>query len=208
MTGVIAAQADDDVNDVSAKPAAVPEEVTGPSSQGIGDALGTMRETIPEGSRMGVLTLSNGVKIEGRVWTTLETPLRLWIDEIKAYRDVDLALIKRIEVKVLSEKMEDDWRWLKEGSDQKVFSGKKYPNVELAYTLTLLNGQVLEGTVVAPIYTFDGQKRRNLALYKKYHGKLDETLADVVYIKTIELAPAAAATQANESTTRKLPLIY
>jgi hypothetical protein len=71
-----------------------------------------------------------------------------------------------------------------------------------------LNEQVLEGTIVAPIYTIDGEKRRALALYKKYHGKLEETLNDVVYIKTIELAPVAAGTQANESTTRKLPLIY
>ena len=63
--------------------------------------------------------------------------------------------------------MEPDWRWLKEGSDQKVFSGKKYPNVELAYKFTLLNDQTVEGTVVAPVYTFDGEKKRTLAPLQK-----------------------------------------
>ena len=103
--------------------------------------------------------------------------------------------------------MEPDWRWLKEGSDQKIFSGKKYPNLDLAYQFTLLNDQTIEGPVLAPIYTVDGQKTRTLALYKKYKGKLDETLKDLVYIKTITLTPAdPAATPPPQS--KKLPLIY
>jgi len=202
--------ADDDVNDIAATPAVTePAEVTAPTTQGVSDALGTLTEKAPVGARVGSVKLNNGVTIEGQIWTTLDTPLRVWQEETKTYRDIDLSLVKRIDVKVLSETMEDDWRWLKEGSDVKIYSGKKYPNVELAYQFTLLNDQTIEGTVVAPIYTNNGDKRRTLALYKKYHGKLDETLKDLVYITSIELAPPTAAViEANEKKTKKLPLIY
>jgi hypothetical protein len=214
LCGALSTFADDDISDLvhSAKPAATaPAEAAAPQSApgaGVADALGTMKEKPPAGARIGVVTLNDGGKIEGRIWTTLETPLRVWVEETKSYRDLDFSLIQRIDVHVLSATMEDDWRWLKEGSDQKIYSGKKYPNIELAYKFTLLNGQTIEGTVVAPIYTFDGNKRRALALYKKYKGKLDETLKDLVYIDSITLQASAVTTQLNEKKTTKLPLIY
>ena len=171
------------------------------------DPLGTRRETAPRGARIGVVTLSTGKKYEGQVWTTLETPLRVWLKEKKTYRDIDFSLIRQIDVVVVAAQMEDDWRWLKEGSDQKIYSGKKYPNVELAYKLTLLNDQLVEGAVVAPIHVFDGQKNHSLALYKKYKGKLDETLNDLVYIKAVSLRETGDVTRANDGKTTKLPLI-
>jgi len=202
----------DDVSDLlqSAKPAAsAPATVTSPTAPGFAptsDALGTLQKKPPAGSRLGTVTLNNGTKLEGRLWTTLDTPLRLWIEEAKTYHDVDFSLVKAIEVHVIAETMEDDWRWLKEGSDQKVFSGKKYPNVELAYKFTLLNDQTMEGTIVAPIYFVDGAKSRTLALYKHYKGNLDETLKDLVYISAITLSPPAPTAPA-EQTTTKLPLL-
>jgi hypothetical protein len=203
--------AQDELSDLlqSAKPAAsAPATLTSPTApefKPTSDALGTLQTKAPAGARLGTITLSNSVKLEGRIWTTLDTPLRVWIEETKTYRDVDLALVKTIEVHVLAETMEDDWRWLKEGSDQKVFSGKKYPNVDLAYRFTLLNDQVMEGTVVAPIYFQDGAKSRTLALYKHYKGKLDETLKDVVYIKSITLSPPEVAAESGQTT--HLPLL-
>ena len=84
--------------------------------------------------------------------------------------------------------------------------GKKYPLVELEYAFTLVNGQTVEGGVVAPIYAVDDAgKKHALALYKKYKGKLDETLKDVAYIKTMELKGSGIA---EEKRTGKLPLIY
>ena len=51
----------------------------------------------------------------------------------------------------------------------------------------------------------DAGKKHALALYKKYKGKLDETLKDVAYIKTMELKGPG---NAEEKQTGKLPLIY
>jgi len=206
--------ADDDLDDIlkSSTPAATaPVEPTAPQTQPsatLPDALGTMKPRPPAGARIGTITLSNNTKLEGQIYTPLQAPLRVWIDETKSYTDLDLALIKQIDVHVLSENMEDDWRWLKEGSDQKIFSGKKYPNLELAYKFTFPNDQTLEGTVVAEIDIFDGTKKHPLALYKKYHGKLDETLKDLIYIQSITLQPSATTTTQNDAKTTRLPLIY
>ena len=171
------------------------------------DPLGTIKAKSPLESRIGTVTLSTGTKYEGKIWTTLATPLRVWIDDEKRYNDIEWSLIKSIDVNVLEAQMVDDWRWLKEGSDQKIYSGKKYPNVSLSYTFTLVNGQQITGTVVAPIYVFDGDKIHSYALYKKYKGKLDETMADVVYIKRIVLSGDAATIAADKKLTTKLPLI-
>ena len=205
---VVSAAADDDVSDLIGGAKTVttaPAEVTGPSHN-VPDALGTLKAKAPTGARDGTVTLNNGETLTGQIWTTLETPLRVWVEATKSYVDVDLGEVSHIDVKVLHESMEDDWRWLKEGSDQKIFSGKKYPLVELEYAFTLVNGQKVEGGVVAPIYMLDAAgKKHALALYKKYKGKLDETLKDVAYIKSIELKGAG---NAGETRTGKLPLIY
>lgn len=195
----------------AAKPATAPSTLTAPNSpenKPTTDALGTLAPKAPADSRLGTVTLNNGIKLEGRIWTTMDTPLRVWVEETKTYRDIDLSLIQRVDVHVLAETMEDDWRWLKEGSDQKVYSGKKYPNVSLAYKFTLVNGQQIEGTVVAPIYFVDGAKARTLALYKMYKGKLDETLKDLVYITAITFDPPASNASASQpAPTTKLPLL-
>jgi hypothetical protein len=209
---VSAALAEDSVDDLlgGAKPATAPATLTAPTAtenRPTADALGTLKPRVPEGSRAGTIVLSNGIKLDGRIWTTAGTPLRVWIEEDKVYRDIDLDLVRRIDVHVLAETMEDDWRWLKEGSDQKVYSGKKYPNVSLAYKFTLLNDQVIEGTIVAAVYCADTDKSRTLALYKSYKGNLDETLKDLVYITSVTLEPGATAAGTQPKRSTKLPLL-
>jgi hypothetical protein len=208
VCAVMTAAADDDISDLIGEAKIVttaPAEVTGPSHD-VPDALGTLKAKAPAGARDGTVVLNNGQSLTGQIWTTLETPLRVWVEATKSYVDVDFGDVARIDVNVLHESMEDDWRWLKEGSDQKIFSGKKYPLVELEYVFTLVNGQKVQGGVVGPIYMTDtAAKKHALALYKKYKGKLDETLKDVAYIKTIELKGAG---NAGETRTGKLPLIY
>jgi len=208
-----AASADEnDLDDVlkSAKTTTAPSGEPNPDSQPAArqvDPLGTIKSRAPAESRLGTITLNTGKTLEGRIWTTLQTPLRVFIDGEKAYRDVDFATITKAQVLVDSEKLELDWRWKKEGSDEKVFSGKSYPNVEARYKFTLVNGQTLEGGVVTPIYIEDAKGRQVLVMDKKYRGPLDSQLKDLVYIKTLELKLADATAAANSKKTRKLPLI-
>jgi hypothetical protein len=205
-------QQDDILNDVlkDAQPASRPAPATAPvdlAATEPGDL-----PTAPKRARAAVLALSSGKTIKGPVWTTLATPLRVYQDASKTYKDVDLDLVARLDVVVDEAVMEDDWRWLKEGSDQKIYSGKKYPNVTLHYRLTLQNGQVVEGPVVAPMFVLDGAKLLNLALYKKKKGELGQTLQDIVYIKSAVLgapaaSPGAAATPGAPAATTHLPLL-
>ena len=211
LAGLVRGQ--DDINDLlqAAKPAAsAPATVTSPTApefKPTSDALGTQKVSAPARARPGTILLSNDIKLQGQIWTTLETPFRVWVEETKTYMDIDMTLVKSIEVHVLSATLEDDWRWLKEGSDQKVYSGKKYPNVDLAYKFTLLNDQVIEGTIVAPVYQSDGVKSRTLALYKHYKGNLDDTLKDLVYITSIQLDSTPANIATNDQRTTRLPLL-
>jgi hypothetical protein len=212
LAAALPALAEDSIDELlgGAKPATAPTTLTSPTAtqnKPTSDALGTLKPKIPDGARPGTILLNNGIKLQGHVWTNLNVPLRVWTEDDKTYRDVEMNLVKRIDVHVLAETMEDDWRWLKEGSDQKVYSGKKYPNVNLAYKFTLLNGQTIEGTIVAGIYFADGSKSRTLALYKNYKGNLDETLKDLVYITSITLEPAATAPATQPKKTTKLPLL-
>jgi len=206
--GTAVAFAQDDPNDIrsTVKPATAPATLASPDSPRMkptADALGTQKPKIPPTARTAALVLSDGTKFEGQLWTN-SVPFRVWTEADKVYKDIDLGSIKKIEVHVLSEAMEDDWRWLKEGSDQKVFSGKKYPNVSLAYKFTLNNDQVIEGTVVSLVYLADKEKTRTLTLYKQYKGNLDEALSDLVYVKSIELEGTAAG---EEKKTTHLPLL-
>lgn len=202
----LAIAAQDDPNDfkAGAKPATAPASAPDPAIKPATNPLQGIKPRVPDSAQKGVILLSDGTRLEGKIWSTLDTPYRVWIEENKNYKDIDLAMVKQIEVRVLAETMEEDWRWLKEGSDQKVYSGKKYPRVALAYKFTLTNGQSLEGTVLGLIYLDDAAKTRTLTLYKEYRGTLDETLKDLVYIKSIQLDPAPAST---EKKTTKLPLL-
>ncbi len=204
--------ADDDVGDLlqNANPATAPAPLTSPTApenQPHSDALGTMKAKTPAGARAAEIELNDGSKLSGPTWTTTETPFRVWVDEDKTYHDIDLDLVKRIEVHVVDEAMEKDWRWLKEGSDQKVYSGKQYPTIQLTYQFTLVNDQVIEGGVVAPVYLYDGTKNRTFALYKKYKGALDETLNDLIYIKSVTFSAPASSPSETAGKTTKLPLL-
>ena len=223
LPAIVSAQQDDILNDVlkDAKPTSRPAPLGSPDAPtttttspatGARDSLvpGATAAEAPQRARPGTLILNNGTTIKGLVWTTRETPLRIYQDATKTYRDIDLALVQKLEVVVDEALMEDDWRWLKEGSDQKVFSGKKYPNVTLHYKVTLANGQIVEGPVVAPLFITDAQRVRAFILFKKHKGELSQTLKDLVYIRSLTLAPPNVSSPATEMEARgtlHLPLI-
>jgi hypothetical protein len=201
---------DDPLDDIKqlAQPATAPAGDIAPDTEGPSDPLGTKKLKAPNEARAGTVTLSSGKIYNGSIWTTLATPLRIWVEAEKRYNDLDWNLIKSIDVDVEYARMEDDWRWLKEGSDKKIYSGQKYPNVSLKYKFELVNGQKIEGTVTAPIYILDdvGTKPHAYALYKKFKGKMNQTMDDVIYIKSIHLA-GNGSVAVNRNLTTKLPLI-
>ncbi len=158
--------------------------------------------------RTGVVKLSDGRVISGQVWTTLKTPFRVWLADIKQYRDIDMRLIKQIQVRVLSAREIRDWRYQQEGSDIKNYSGKTRPRISFAYRFTLLSGKAITGTLDAPLYVRSAGHTSNLIMYKRVEGKLGEKLSAVVYVKSVKFKTTAAILHFAASLTRNLPLIH
>ena len=158
--------------------------------------------------RNGIVTLSNGTVLSGQVWTTLKTPFRVWLGDIKQYRDIDMRLIKAIQVHVRSAKEIRDWRYQQEGSDIKNYSGKTRPRIRFAYTFTILKGKPVTGTLDAPLYVRAHGHTSNLIIYKRVEGKLGEKLSAVVYVKSVTLQVTPAILHYAAGLTRKLPIIH
>ena len=139
-------------------------------------------------TRTGTVTLSDGTTVTGRIATTAEKPIRIWVPEEKQYEDVALSQVATAEAHVVWERLDPEWDFKQSGSDVKVYSGRTYPARETTYAVTLTDGTVLSGGVVAPLYvtTADG-KTRTLVLHKRDKGPAGRALAALVYVKRVEL---------------------
>jgi hypothetical protein len=170
--------------------------------------FGTSNGTASLAVRRGVVTLSNGVQLSGKIWTTLKTPFRVWLADIKQYRDIDIRLIKTIQVHLLAAKEIRDWRYQQEGSDIKNYSGKTRPRISFSYTFTLVRGKSITGTLDAPLYVRSHGHTSNLIIYKRVEGKLGEKLSSVVFVKSVTLKVTAAIKHYAAGLTRLLPLLH
>jgi hypothetical protein len=139
------------------------------------------------GYRKALVVFSDGEKFHGPLRTTLDKPIRVWVDEDKEYHDIPWALVKSFDAKIVWEREEAEWHFKESGSDIKEYTGKTYPAREMQYTLTLLNDQSITGGVVAPLYvqTLAGQEK-TLVLHKRDKGQAGQTLKDLVYVKHVE----------------------
>jgi len=138
-------------------------------------------------SRPGTITLSNNERIRGRLATTREKPVRIWVVAEKEYRDIPFNLIKSMQAKVLWERDEKEWHFKESGSDIKEYSGKTYPARELEYTVRLVNGQSITGGIVAPIYVSEKERTFTFVLNKRQKGEVGRTLKDLTYVKMVEM---------------------
>ena len=136
-------------------------------------------------ARQGVMLLSNGEKIHGRFATTQGKPLRIY-DEHEVFRDVPFDLVRSAEAKVLWERDEKEWHFRESGSDIKEYSGKTYPARETQYTLTLVNGQTVTGSIVAPLYLQSRDGPYTFILHKRDKGEPGQTLKQLVYVQKVE----------------------
>ncbi len=137
-------------------------------------------------SRPGKLTLSDGTVITGKLATTIDKPIRVWVAKEKDYEDLPLDQIASAEAIVVWERDEQEWNFKETGSDIKVYSGRTYPARQTQYKFTLTDGSIITGDVVAPLYvtTSDG-KTKTYVLYKRDKGEIGQKLSDRPYVKTV-----------------------
>jgi len=143
-------------------------------------------ETAAAGDRPGEILLSDGSTVRGKIATTAERPIRVWVEADKEYRDVPFEMIRTIEARVLWQSDEREWHFAASGSDVKEYSGKTYPARETSYTITLNDGTKVEGGVVAPLYVTgaDG-KTKTYVLHKRDKGEVGQKLEQLVYVKRV-----------------------
>jgi hypothetical protein len=136
--------------------------------------------------RTGTIELSDGTKIHGKIVTTAEKPVRIWVESQKAYQDYPIEMIASAQAVVNWERQDPEWNFKETGSDVKVYSGKTYPARETEYKLTMTDGTTVQGATVAPFYvTTDDGKTTTYVLHKRDKGAVGKTLKDLVYVKTV-----------------------
>jgi hypothetical protein len=173
----------DNILGLSKKPPAAPP--ADPTTQPAGDGP-LKNQTADDQSRAGQITLSNGTKLKGKIATTQDKPVRVWVEKEKDYEDIPFDQIDKVEASVVWEREEKEWNFKESGSDIKVFSGRTYPARQTQYSFTLTDGTVIKGDVVAPLYvTTDDGKTKTFVLYKRDKGEIGQTLKDRPYVKSV-----------------------
>jgi len=175
-------QSDDTIDWLFSKSTTAP--ATRPASRPTTAPASPFAEKPDPESRRGTLILSSGQKFTGQIFTTREKPLRLWDGKDKEYRDIPLSAIKSLEAVILWERDEKEWHFKESGSDIKEYTGKTYPARELQYRLTLQNGQMITGGIVAPLYVSSNDKTLTFVLNKRQKGEVGKTLSDLAYVKS------------------------
>jgi len=137
--------------------------------------------------RPGQILLSSGQKVRGKFATTPKTPLRVWVEKDRAYREIAFGEIRSAVAHVEWERNEREWQFVESGSDIKRYSGKTYPIRELQYVLTLKDGTAVRGSVVAPIHLKAPAGHVTFVLHKRQKGEVGQSIRDLAYVQRLDL---------------------
>lgn len=158
--------------------------------------------------RTGTVQLSTGQMFRGVIWTTQQTPFRVWLKNLKQYRDVDIRLVKEIIGTIRYAKQIRQYKFQQMGSNIKLYTGRTRPRIGYQFTFKLINGKSITGTVIAPIYIRTGDGKQYFYLLKKrIDGKLGQKASAIAYIKRIRFHVTPAYRQYALKVTRILPLV-
>jgi hypothetical protein len=145
--------------------------------------------------RPGWIRTSDGVEMKGEVWFSQP--------EIKVYEGDDAAggrfvrvaqdEIASITFSIKSSSQEKEWRFKNAGSDEKEYTDKTYPVVELKSETKTRAGQVLKGHVYTQPVMVRVQDRENPMDYDtkkflvkyQFKGDAGTEIKDVVYVTSI-----------------------
>jgi hypothetical protein len=159
--------------------------------------------------RAGSVQLSTGRVITGRIWTTQQTPFRVWLAGIKQYRDIDIRLIRQIVGTIRYARQIRQYKFQQMGSDIKLYTGKTRPRIGYQFTFRLINGKSITGTVIAPIYIRTPAGKQYFYLLKKrIEGKLGQRADSISYVKKIDFQVTPVDQKYAAAVTRRLPLVH
>ncbi len=158
--------------------------------------------------RTGWVKLSTGQILRGSIWTTQQTPFRIWLKGIKQYRDIDIRLVREITGKIRYARQIRQYKFQQMGSDIKLYTGRTRPRIGYQFTFHLINGKTVTGAVIAPIYIrTHGGKQYFYLLKKRIEGKLGQKTDSIPYVQTIHFTVTPTYRRYAEAVTRRLPLV-
>jgi hypothetical protein len=137
----------------------------------------------------GYLSLSNGDRIEGDVYLTRDAKMKVFVTEKKENQTFGLDEVLYIEQTPATEQMEKEWRWKENASDEKVYTGKEYPWRLLTTTLHLKDGRTVTGDLTQLVYVRNKNGEQRFILHKRQKGEPGQKLADLLYVKLLDLRP-------------------
>ncbi len=143
---------------------------------------------VPSDARQAKITLASGATVAGKVYLTRGKRLRVWDPRQRRYRDFSISQLSRIEVRVTRERIEKEWRFKEEGSDEKVFTGRTYTRLDFDLRLTLAHGRRLDFKIAkgTPVYMETPQgKRRRFLIQPFMKGEVGQQRSQLVYPKEI-----------------------
>jgi hypothetical protein len=155
-----------------------------------GNPFGTRDRFDRKDAPPGVVILSDGRTLAGRVYTTRDKDLEVWVESEKRWRHVPLILLLSIRAVVVEEGMEKEWRWKEMGSDEKTFTGREKPIRRYRWRLHLIDDSYVTGAVKGqPLWVDSPEKRRGpFILHERSAGKYGQTLKDLVHVKRVVIS--------------------
>jgi hypothetical protein len=135
----------------------------------------------------GVMLLSNGKKLPGRIFTTRFSPLVVYVEPEKRFRRIPLPAVLSIRAVVVEERMQLEWRWKAMGVPERVYTGRKFPSRRLLWKVRLIDGTVITGAIKGdPLWVqVEGRGSDPLVLHERQKGKPGQSHKDLLYIRHI-----------------------
>jgi hypothetical protein len=135
----------------------------------------------------GVIELSDGKVLLGRLYSTRERILEVYDEGVKLWRRVPLEAVLGISAVVEEEAMDLEWRWKAMGEPERTYTGRSFPTRRLSWKLRLIDGTELRGAVKgAPLWLdVDGRQTGPYVLSERTKGEMGQKLADLVYVKRV-----------------------
>ena len=145
----------------------------------------------PEGRWGSVLLLGGEKKKEetltGKISFTAGKVIQIHDVNKKDVVEVKPPDISGVEAVVEKESIEEEWTWKEMGNDEKIKTGRTYPDREYLFTVTLADGKKVQGHIVGtPVFVTgaDG-KRQKVVLKTNQRGDFGAKVEDLIYVSRI-----------------------
>jgi len=162
------------------------------------------RPTQRQDATAGYVETSDGKVAVGMIYLTRDVRLKILDEKLQRQREVPLRVVKQIECKVKKEWMEKEWRFKELASDEKYYTGRKYPAREYLYTITLRDNRTITGPLSGIVYLKPNSeepsqkavgparvKAQRFLIHKRDKGKAGTDLRSLIYVRLIKLGEEA-----------------